>query len=82
MSPENLRYLTLSDGQKIAYYDRAGSRGTIVLIHGNSGSAGVFNSVFENGNISQRLIAIDLPGCGHSFRSADLRFRGSERETR
>ncbi|MBB1287358.1 alpha/beta hydrolase [Flavisolibacter sp. BT320] len=45
---------------------------TIFFIHGNSGSARTWNSQLNSSLLSSyRLIAIDLPGHGDSFRSED-----------
>lgn len=40
------------------------SKGTIVCIHGNSSSSKVFYSLLNSEEISQTIIAVDLPGHG------------------
>lgn len=49
----------------------AGQGKQIIFIHGNSQSCKVWQDVFENGNLwkNYKLIAVDLPGHGNSFRS-------------
>lgn len=39
-------------------------KGTIVFIHGNSSSSGVFKKVMESNTITSTKIAVDLPGHG------------------
>jgi pimeloyl-ACP methyl ester carboxylesterase len=39
-------------------------KGTIVFIHGNSSSSGVFKKVMESNSITTTKIAVDLPGHG------------------
>jgi pimeloyl-ACP methyl ester carboxylesterase len=39
-------------------------KGTIVFIHGNSSSSGVFKKVMESNSITSTKIAVDLPGHG------------------
>lgn len=53
--------------QTIAYYETNGEPPGVMLIHGNSSSALIFRNQLESSLGEEfRLVAIDLPGHGHS----------------
>ncbi len=46
------------------------SENSIIFLHGNSGSIKVWEQMMKNRSLaSYRLVAVDLPGCGHSSHS-------------
>jgi pimeloyl-ACP methyl ester carboxylesterase len=54
------------------YYKSTGSGKTIVFIHGNSQSAAIWDGLLDDPSLSgYRLVRLDLPGHGQSFRSTD-----------
>ncbi|WP_374570635.1 alpha/beta fold hydrolase [Phenylobacterium sp.] len=56
----------------VAVWDRPGAGPTLLMIHGNSASKGVFAGMFEAPALSGRhLVAMDLPGCGEAANAAD-----------
>lgn len=69
MQPKTL----LLGSQKISYYESAGSGTPIMLIHGNSSSGRVFQPQLEGEpGKKHRIVAIDLPGHGHSDPAGDI----------
>ena len=56
------------NGKKIAVYKSKGHHGPgVLLIHGNTSSANIFEKVLESSyGRKQKLVAIDLPGYGRS----------------
>jgi pimeloyl-ACP methyl ester carboxylesterase len=48
------------------------SPGTIVFVHGNSGSSKLFDSIFSSEIFDQTLLAPDLPGHGKSLNGFDF----------
>jgi pimeloyl-ACP methyl ester carboxylesterase len=65
------RYLKqiIIEDKPIAYYDNEKSGKIILLIHGNSLDSRLFEKLFEEKSLNTyRLIAVDLPGCGKSYR--------------
>lgn len=68
MSPKFISVL----GLNIAYYEKAGTTGTILFIHGNSGDAANFRLMWVDPALAAfHLVAIDLPGHGKSARSSN-----------
>jgi len=60
------------DQDKISYCDQGESDATVILLHGNSLAAESFKAQFTDTELSpMRLLAIDLPGHGHSSPAAD-----------
>lgn len=60
------------NGQKIAYYESAGTGRPVLFIHGNSMSGLCFEKQFNSPLGAQyRLVALDLPGHGESGPASD-----------
>jgi len=58
------------NGKNIAWYQNKENGFPIFFIHGNSAGGEVFTEQFKNTELNKyRCIAIDLPGCGASFKS-------------
>ncbi|CAK0739158.1 hypothetical protein WCLP8_1000002 [uncultured Gammaproteobacteria bacterium] len=65
------RIVTTSHGD-LAVLDSDGTGHAVLFIHGNSFSKDVFRALFSSDLVmNYRLIAIDLPGHGHSSNAAD-----------
>ncbi len=56
--------------QTLNTYTTGSGKDLIVFIHGNSSSAKVFEQVMNTMGEKHLCIAMDLPGCGESFRSS------------
>lgn len=60
------------NGNNIAWYQNKENGSPVFFVHGNSAGAEVFIEQFNDQTLSNyRFIAIDLPGCGSSFKSGD-----------
>ncbi len=54
-------------GQSIVYFDRPGPEVPILFVHGLGNAAANFEEMLEQPALEQnRLVALDLPGCGQS----------------
>jgi pimeloyl-ACP methyl ester carboxylesterase len=61
------------EGLQVTYHESAGRGPGAILIHGNSSSGMTFRHQLEGElGTRYRLVALDLPGHGHSQRAADL----------
>lgn len=64
-SSEQSGYIESSGGLRLHYREQGVSQGVpILLLHGNSGSLHVFESLIDRLNDKRRIISIDLPGHG------------------
>ncbi|MBN2719702.1 MAG: alpha/beta hydrolase [Proteobacteria bacterium] len=64
------------EGIKLAYREKPGSSGDVVLcIHGLGDAGSSFAPLFETGLFSHlTLVALDMPGCGKSARPSDFSY--------
>lgn len=66
LSWQKINYLSLSNGEKIAFRKKEGGSQVIVLIHGNMSSSYHWDSLVENLSDDYTVFAFDLRGFGHS----------------
>ncbi len=59
------RFVKTPDGM-IHFVEKPGKEPTVVLLHGNWGSWKWFKPLLQNWNLDNRVVALDLPGFGHS----------------
>ncbi len=68
-----VKKVQLSNGETIAYRERAGGDRKVLLIHGNMTSSKHWDLVYENWDSQFKLYAIDLRGFGNSSYKTPIR---------
>ena len=66
MSTIDMKKVKLSNGEEIAYQERAGGEDVVILVHGNMTSSVHWDVVIDNLASNYKVYAIDLRGFGKS----------------